>query len=88
MAAKKKTPAQIVKAIISAAMGAEGIDSKTLAKLAGVHANTVYNDLKDPDGMPMQRMWLYFTALHVPVDEGLRAFADSFARSLVIRQQY
>jgi hypothetical protein len=85
MAARKKTPAQIVSAVIRAAMGAESIDSKTLAKMAGVHANTVYNDLKDPDGMPMQRMWLYFTALSVPVDEGLQAFADSFARSLTMR---
>lgn len=85
MAARKKTPAQIVKSIIAAAMGAESIDSKTLAKMAGVHVNTVYNDLKDPDGMPMQRMWLYFTALSVPVDEGLQAFADSFARSLTVR---
>lgn len=85
MAARKKTPAEIVKTIISAAMGARQIDSKQLAKLAGVHANTVYNDLKDPDGIPMQRVWLYFTALSVPVDEGLQAFADSFARSLTVR---
>lgn len=85
MAARKKTPAQIVSAVIRAAMGAESIDSKTLAKMAGVHVNTVYNDLKDPDGMPMQRMWLYFTSLGVPVDEGLQAFADSFARSLTVR---
>lgn len=85
MAARKKTPAEIVKTIIAAAMGARQIDSKQLAKLAGVHANTVYNDLKDPDGIPMQRVWLYFTALSVPVDEGLQAFADSFARSLTVR---
>lgn len=85
MAARKKTPAQIVKAIISAAMGAEDIDSKRLSQLAGVSVNTVYNDLRDPDRMPMQRMWLYFTALSVPVDEGLQAFADSFARSLTVR---
>ena len=35
--------------------------------------------------MTEQRMWIYFTALGVPVDEGLAAFADSFARSLVSR---
>ena len=85
MAKRKKTPAEIVKAIISAAMGAEDMDSKTLAKLSGVHPNTVYKDMRDPDGMPMHRMWLYFTALSVPVDEGLQAFADSFARSLTMR---
>ena len=85
MAAKKKTPAQIVKTIISAAMGSADISVGQLAKLTGIHQNTVYKDMRDPDGMPMSRMWLYFTALGVPVDEGLCAFADSFARSLVVR---
>lgn len=85
MAARKKTPAEIVRAIISAAMGAKDISQKQLAQLSGVHVNTVHHDLQDPDGMPMQRMWLYFTALSVPVDEGLQAFADSFSRSLIVR---
>lgn len=85
MAARKKTPAEIVKTIISAAMGARQIDSKQLAKLAGVHANTVYNDLKDPDGIPMQRVWLYFTILGVPVDDALKRIADSFSQMLVNR---
>ena len=85
MAARKKTPAECVKGIISAAMGSTDISVKQLAKLTGVHANTIYKDIRDPDGMPMSRMWLYFTALGVPVDEGLCAFADSFARSLVVR---
>ena len=30
-------------------------------------------------------MWLYFTALGVPVDEGMQAFADIFAKSLTVR---
>lgn len=85
MAARKKTPAECVKGIISAAMGFSDISVKQLAKLTGVHANTIYKDIRDPDGMPMSRMWLYFTALGVPVDEGLQAFADSFARSLTVR---
>jgi hypothetical protein len=45
----------------------------------------VYSDLHDPDRIQMRRVWLYFTALGVPVDEALQAFADSFARSLVAR---
>ena len=85
MAKRKKTPAEIVAGIINAAMGANKFDALQLAEAAGVHQNTVRKDLKDPDGMPMRRMWLYFTALSVPIDEGLEAFADSFARSLISR---
>ena len=85
MAKRKKTPAEIVAGIINAAMGANKMDAVQLAETVGIHQNTVRKDLKDPDGMPMQRMWLYFTALSVPVDEGLEAFADSFARSLISR---
>lgn len=83
--ARKRTPAECIGCIISAAMGATGTTADKLADAASVHANTVRKDLKDPDGMTMQRMWIYFTTLGVPVDEGLAAFADSFARSLVSR---
>lgn len=85
MAKHKKTPAEIIGTIISAAMGAQSVTADRLAVTAGVHRNTVYRDLKDPDGMTMQRVWLYFTVLGVPVDEGLQSFADSFARSLTVR---
>ena len=81
----KRTPAQCIGSIIRSAMSAQEVNAEQLAKLVGVHANTVYNDLRDPDRIQMRRVWLYFTALGVPVDEALRAFADSFARSLVSR---
>ena len=82
---RKRTPAECIGGIICAAMGARGITEDKLADAAGVHKNTLRNDLKDPDRIPMKRVWLYFTALDVPVDDGLSAFADSFARSLVVR---
>ena len=83
--ARKKTPAECIGAIIKAAMSASDISAEKLADAANVHANTVRKDLRDPDGMTMQRMWIYFLALDVPVNEGLAAFAESFARSLVER---
>lgn len=83
MAQRRKTPPQIVVCIITAAMGATGMTALELADAAGVHANTVRKDLREPETMTIARMWLYFTALDVPIDEGLQAFADSFARSLV-----
>lgn len=81
----KKTPAECIGSIISAAMGAKGLTADKLASACGVHYNTVRKDLKDPDSMPLWRMWLYFVALQIPIDEGLNTFADSFARSLVVR---
>lgn len=77
-----RTPAQIVARIITAAMGAQEVPAERLAKAASVHVNTVRKDLREPEGMPMSRVWIYFMALGVPIDEGLQAFADSFARSL------
>ncbi|MBQ6040007.1 MAG: hypothetical protein IJL32_04440 [Oscillospiraceae bacterium] len=86
MAAKrKKTPAECVAAIVTASMAVRSMTARQLADLVGVHYQTVYNDLKDPNKMTMYRMWLYFTALDVPIDKGLEAFADSFARSLVVQ---
>lgn len=82
---RKKTPAECIGGIISAAMAARGVGARDLAKLSGVNYHTIYSDLADPDRMPMRRVWLYFTALGVPVDDGLQCFADSFARSLVER---
>jgi transcriptional regulator with XRE-family HTH domain len=85
MAKRKKTPAECIGAILRAAMGAQGISNEKLADLVGLHRNTVRTDLEDPDKMKMERVWMYFTALGVPVDEGMQAFADSFAKSLTVR---
>lgn len=82
---RQKTPAECIGDILRSAMSAKGITAEQLAKIVGVHANTVYSDLHDPDRIQMRRVWLYFTALEIPVDDALLAFADSFARSLVAR---
>lgn len=85
MEKRKATPAECVANIVVAAMAVRSVTAKQLAEMAGVHYQTVHNDLKEPERMTMSRMWLYFTALGVPIDEGLESFADSFARSLVVR---
>lgn len=85
MPQRRRTPARIIGAIISAAMGANGISVSQLSEMTGTHRNTILKDLREPEGMTMQRVWLYFTALEVPIDEGLQAFADSFSRSLIAR---
>lgn len=82
---RKVTLPQIMARIIRAAMAAQNVSNTQLADRIGVHMNTVYKDLKEPEGMTMARAWLYFTALDIPIDDALKAFADSFARSLVTR---
>lgn len=82
---RKRTPAECLGAIITAAMSVKGFTADDLADRAKVHRNTVYRDLKDPDRMQASRMWLYFVVLDIPVDEALNSFAESFAKSLVTR---
>ena len=82
----RRTPSDIVGRILHAAMAAGGISADDIAKLASVHKNTVLSDLREPDKMPLHRMWLYFLALGVPIDEALQAFADAFARGLTERR--
>lgn len=50
---QQKTPAECIGSIIRSAMSAREINAEQLAKLVGVHANTVYSDLHDPDRIQM-----------------------------------
>ena len=79
------TPSQIVCQIIKAGMGAKDISTHELAKRMQIHVNTVYSDLRDPDRIPQNRLWLYFTVLGIPVYDALSRFAQEFAMSLVRR---
>ena len=81
----RRTPSEIMSRIISAAMAANELTAQDLAKRADVHQNTVYSDLKDPDKITLSRLWIYFLALDVPVDDALAAFAEAFARGIVQR---
>ncbi len=81
----KKTPSQITVGIIRAAMGNADISVPELAKRMFVHANTVYADLRDPERIPQNRLWMYFTVLGVPVDDALKRIADSFSQTLAKR---
>ena len=80
-----KSPSQITCRIIHAGMSAEGMSVHELAKRTGVHHNTVYNDLRQPEKIPQDRLWLYFTILNVPVDSALECIAQEFAATLARR---
>lgn len=84
-AKSRRTPSEVMCRILQAAMAANDVTTQELADNSGVHQNTVKSDLKDPDKIKLQRLWLYFLALGVPIDDALAAFAESFARGLTQR---
>lgn len=87
MAARKrqKTPSEVIRGIIQAAMTAESVTGEQLADDMGIHVNTVYSDLKTPEKIPQGRLWLYFVVLGIPVQEALESIAGAFAASLARR---
>ena len=81
----KKTPSQVTAGIIKAAMSAGDITQDALAKLANVCKHTVSTDLNEPEKIPQGRLWLYFTALGIPIDGALENTAAAFAQKLAER---
>ena len=84
-AKSRRTPSEVMCRILQAAMAANDVTAQELADSSGVHQNTVKSDLKDPDKIKLQRLWLYFLALGVPIGDALASFAESFARGLTQR---
>ena len=81
----RQPPSQITCKIIQAALSSSGMSVAELAKRVQVHTNTVRNDMRDPDRIPQNRLWLYFTVLGVPIEDALEKIAKEFAFSLVRR---
>lgn len=82
-----RTPARIMADLIECALIVSGQTKTKLAKMANVSLNTVCNDLKDPERIPQGRLWLYFAALGAPMDDALKAVAETFAISAVKRRK-
>lgn len=88
MAAKakpKRTPAQIMRDMISGAIGMRGETQKTLAKKIHASEKTVYSDLHYPERIPQHRLWLYFTVLEIPINTVLQAVGDAYIKELIKR---
>lgn len=83
--ARKRTPSEVIRGIIQAAMTAEEMTGEQLARDMGVHVNTVYSDLKAPEKIPQGRLWLYFVTLGIPIQDALESIAGAFAVSLARR---
>lgn len=65
----RQTPSSAVWGLIESALYASNIKKKDLAKIAGVHANTVSRDAENPDHIPLGRVCLYCTVLNIPPEQ-------------------
>ncbi len=80
-----KTPSRIMAGMIEQALKVTGMKKSDLAAAAQCSPNTVTNDLKAPERIPQGRMWLYFTALDIPVESVLQGVAYSVADRMIQR---
>lgn len=81
----RRTPARIMADLLECAMKVQGETKQSLAAKLRLSKTTVYDDFKEPERIPQNRLWLYFTALDAPMDETLLAVAERFAQSAVRR---
>ena len=83
MTKRTRTPAEKVGGIIEACMSCRHVSAADLGKAVGVCANTVYRDLREPEGITIDRMFRYFLALEVPIDEAMTEYAEAVCRMMV-----
>ena len=81
--AKARTMPRIIWGLIAAEMAAQDIQKADIAKLIGVHANTIGSDAKEPEKIPLDRLTLYFTALGINPEVMLRPIAHSIAERMI-----
>ncbi len=71
-----QTPSAEVWGMIESSLYKNRMHKKDLAKIAGVHPNTVSRDAAHPEQMPIGRMWIYFRALNLPVEKVISAISS------------
>lgn len=73
---RKQTPSTEVWGMIESSLYKNRMHKKDLAKIVGVHPNTVSRDAAYPEQMPIGRMWMYFRALNFPVEKVISAISS------------
>lgn len=81
-----KTPARLVWQMISAEMTRQKLTQQDLARLARCSKNTVSMDSKEPERIPMSRVWTYFAVLGIDCAEVLKPIAHRIADESTRRQ--
>lgn len=77
------TPARIIWHIIESEMAAQKVTQKRLAEMASVNKCTVSEDSRDPERIPMHRVWVYFAALGLDPAEILRPVGEAHLQKLL-----
>lgn len=85
-AARARTPSRIIWDLIAAEMHRQNMTQGELAKRASVNPCTVTSDSKDPDKMPMHRVWIYFAILGLDPAIVLRPIAIEHAENMIRRE--
>ena len=67
------TPSRAMWSLIECGMRTKKMHMSDLARRVGVHPNTITRDSQEPERIPQGRLWLYFEAVGVPVDEVISA---------------
>ena len=79
MAKQARTMPRIIWGLLAAEMTAQDLQRADVAKMIGVHANTVSSDAREPEKIPLDRLSLYFTTLGINPEVMLRPIAHSIA---------
>lgn len=83
MAKQARTMPRIIWGLLAAEMTAQDLQRADVAKMIGVHANTVSSDAREPEKIPLDRLSLYFTALGINPEVMLRPIAHSIAERMI-----
>lgn len=83
---RARTPARIIWDMIAAEMIRQQMTQGELAKRAHVNPCTVTTDGKDPEKIPMHRVWLYFAILGIDANKVLRPLAMEHAEQMIRRE--
>lgn len=80
-----RTPSQIMLDMIICSMDIRKESATSLAAKMNVHRNTVMRDFQCPEGIPQDRLWMYFTVLDIPIDSVLRPIAQQMCEEMIRR---
>ena len=80
---KKRTAPHIIWGLIAAEMSAQNIQRADIAERINVSANTITSDAREPEKMPLSRVFLYFAALGIDPQVMLRPIAHSIAERMI-----
>lgn len=83
MAKQARTLPHVLWGLISAAMASQDIQRNEMAKMIGVHANTVSSDAREPEKIPLDRFSLYLTALGIDQLTVTRPIAASITECMI-----